>query len=564
MSLFGAVQQSANSLRVSELGLQVTGNNIANANTPGYIRQELIQSSAEGVRMGDAIVGFGVRAVGVVQKLDEFTLQRMRDTASKLAMNEQMAASNGEIETAMNELTGNDISTLMSNFANSFHDLANQPGNNSLKTVVLSRGQELADGLRSLRSTAGEVQGKTSQDIKSTTSDINRLTDQIAKLNVRIVEMEGGRTSHSDAVGLRDERIKALDELANLVDIQATEQASGAVTVSVGGDYLVADGIPRQVRTVVDSKSGSLDVRFVDTDAPLQATAGKLKGLYESRDGLAGGFISKIDGLAHDVIVQVNRIHSQGQGSAGFQNVLGDYAVENEFAPLEQAGLRAPIDNGTFVVKIQDARTGLTTTHDIVVKQQGLPSDSTAIDIVNQLDAIAGISARFTNEGKLSIDSDSPAIQFSFASDSSGVLAAFGVNTFFKGSGADDIQVKSELKDQPSLLAVSLDGVGKGAANALKLADAFESATDQLGGQTIREIYNNIVVDTTQEVSSQKTATEGLRNFYQTLEAKHLGTSGVSLDEEAIRMMLYQRSFQATSKLISTANELLNTLVNMV
>ncbi len=65
MSLFASIQQSANALTVAQLGLNVTGNNIANANTPGYIRQELLQTTAVGYKYGDITLGYGVRAQGV-------------------------------------------------------------------------------------------------------------------------------------------------------------------------------------------------------------------------------------------------------------------------------------------------------------------------------------------------------------------------------------------------------------------------------------------------------------------------------------------------------------------
>ncbi len=73
-----------------------------------------------------------------------------------------------------------------------------------------------------------------------------------------------------------------------------------------------------------------------------------------------------------------------------------------------------------------------------------------------------------------------------------------------------------------------------------------------------------MIAGTTREINSQKGITDGLRNFQQTLEAQHLGISGVNLDEEAVKMLLYQRAFQATSKLITVASEMLNTLVNII
>ena len=85
MSLFSAIQGSANALRVNQLGLQVVGNNIANVNSPGYIRQELIQAPAYGYRTGELIIGQGVESIGIQQKVDELVLGRMRETQSQLS-----------------------------------------------------------------------------------------------------------------------------------------------------------------------------------------------------------------------------------------------------------------------------------------------------------------------------------------------------------------------------------------------------------------------------------------------------------------------------------------------
>ncbi len=71
MSLFGTIQQSAGALQAAQIGLQVVGNNIANTNTPGYIRQELEQASSLATREGQLIKGHGVRPTGIVQVVEQ-------------------------------------------------------------------------------------------------------------------------------------------------------------------------------------------------------------------------------------------------------------------------------------------------------------------------------------------------------------------------------------------------------------------------------------------------------------------------------------------------------------
>jgi len=565
MSLFSAIQGSSNALRVNQLGLQVVGNNIANVNTPGYIRQELIQAPAVGYKSGGLIIGQGVQAVGIQQKLDNFVIERLRQTQSQLSYQEQLEGTNAQVESLLNELTDKDFSSNLSRFANAFQDVANQPGSDSIRSLAISRGQELAAQLKNLSSSVDGISKRNQTEISSAATDINRIVDVIAKLNQRIVEVEGGPLSNSDAVGLRDERLKVLDELSTYVDVSVREDASGSVTVFVGGDYLVSNGIPRHVKAVTNEAGTGLEIRLADTDAPLKVSGGKLKGLYESADAATStGFKGKLDSLASDVIRVVNRIHSQGQGQKGFGITTGETVLSNPNAPIERAGASIDIDNGSFTINVHDAKTGKTKSYDIFVKQQGLASDTTPQQLVTAIDAIDGVSAKITNDGRLELKSDSEAIQFSFANDTSGTLAALGINTFFRGNSAATIEVRPDIIADPFKLAVSLNGINNGADNAIKIAEAFTKPTELLGGRSVNALYDEMIASTTREISSQKGVTDGLRNFQQTLEAQHLGISGVNLDEEAVKMLLYQRAFQATSKLVSVASEMLNTLVNLI
>jgi flagellar hook-associated protein 1 FlgK len=565
MSLFSAIQGSANALRVHQLGLQVVGNNIANVNTPGYIRQDLVLSPALGYRAGGMIIGQGVEAIGVQQKLDKFTLDRLRDTRSQLAYQEQVQASNSAVESIFNELSDNDLSSRMSALANAFQDVANQPGSEAMQALVIQRGRELATQLREISRSLSEGAAQMRTEISSSVDQINRIAQSIANLNQRIVEIEGG--TNSSAVGLRDERIKLLDELSTYVDVTVTEQASGAATVFIGGDYIVSDGIARQIKAAVitDGSSPSIELRFADTDSPLNLQGGKLKGLYESINrSSVDGYQGQIDRLAQDIIFVVNRIHSQGQGSRGFQSVMSEAVIRRTDLPLEVSNSKFQIDNGSFEIRVTDSRTGETKSYQIPVSQLGLDSDTTAGQLAAAINAVSGLNASVTNDGRFQINSDSPAITFSFANDTSGALASLGINTFFSGDSATTIAVRNEIISDPSLLAVSLDGVGNGASNAIKLSEAFSTPNELLGGRSLNGIYDGLVSEMTRDINTQKGVTDGLRNFLQTLEARHLGISGVSLDEEAVKMLLYQKAFQATAKVVSTAASLLDTLVNVI
>ena len=188
MSLFATIQQSANALQVNQIGLHVVGNNIANANTPGYIRQELIQAPAIGRRFGSVVLGYGVRAVGVVQKLDEFTVERLRQTESALASSEAQGTTYKQLESIFGELTSSDLSTQIGEFSSSINDVLNQPGNDSLRRLVIERGTALTGNIRNISQQLEDVANNLNQEVRGSAREINRLTEQLAKLNQRIVE----------------------------------------------------------------------------------------------------------------------------------------------------------------------------------------------------------------------------------------------------------------------------------------------------------------------------------------------------------------------------------------
>ncbi len=565
MSLFASIQNSANSLIVSQLGLDVTGNNIANANTPGYIRQELVQATGPGYRVGDVILGYGVRATGVVQKIDTYLNERLRNTNSELARSETLGDIYNQIEASFAELGDNDLSSQLANFSGSIQDLLNQPGNESLRRLVLERGQALTEQVKSLNRDLTSITNSLNGEIQTSASEINRLTSQLAKLNQRIVSTEGGRTSGSDAVGLRDERLKVLDDLSQIVDIRAVEQPSGSVTVYVGGEYLVADGIQRTVQFSLRKQGDELipEVHLSDTDSPLQVSSGRLKGLYDARDGAAAGATNNLNEFAKNLIEQFNRIHSQGQGLEGYKSIVSDRQVDDTTAPLDLAGLGIDLENGSFEITVRDAETGQDKTSVIRVQLTGGTSDTTLDDIRSQISAVSGLSASITADGGLRIDTTNPKLRFAFGKDTSGFLAGMGINSFFHGDSASNLEVNPDILSNPRLLGASLSGIGGGTENAVRLAQAFDEPLGKLNGQSLKQNYENMVVSLTQDINVQKGTTDGLRNFQKTLESQHLATSGVNLDEEAVKMIFYQRVFQASSRVIKAASDMLDTLVNL-
>lgn len=566
MTIFGFIQQSAAALRVAEIGMQIVGNNVANVNTPGYIRQELLQQTAIGLKIGHLTLGYGVRATGVVGKVDNYLTEQMRQALSELSRSQTLTDTYAEYESIFQELSSEDISTAMSEFTNAFSDLANQPGSDSLRSLVIERGNNLANDIKDFRTRMLDVGNNFDNKIRVAASEVNRITKEIAAINIRVASIEAGGTTGTEAVGLRDDRMVLLNELATYLDIRTQETPTGTTTVYLGGDYLVADGFSREVKAQQSVNSGKFNTELllVDTDAPLQIKGGSIGGLIESRDQVIQGTLDEFDDYVSQMIERVNAIHSQGQGTKGFSEITSSRKVSSSSTELENAGLPSPVENGSFQIQTHDSVSGLSKTYTIPVDMDGLGSDTNLLMLAQSINNdVGGLTATITEDNRLSITSESETITFSFQNDTSGVLNALGINTFFTGDDAFDIAVNDVIKNDPTLLAASIEGVGRTTGNAVKLSEAIDAPVPEWGGKSVRDLYEGMAVRLTQEASAMTTRNEGYRNYYSSLESKHLGISGVNLDEEAVKLINYQRAYQASSRVIATSNELLGYLMEL-
>jgi flagellar hook-associated protein 1 len=138
-----------------------------------------------------------------------------------------------------------------------------------------------------------------------------------------------------------------------------------------------------------------------------------------------------------------------------------------------------------------------------------------------------------------------------------------GINSFFTGKDASDIAVNSVISGNPSLLAAAKNGEHGDNQTALAIAGLESATVDGLGGASMKEAYQamvNGVATSSQAAGNNADAASTIR---QTLEAQREALSGVSLDEEAVNLIKQQRAFQGAAKLISTVNEMMQTLLNM-
>ncbi|MEX2306555.1 MAG: flagellar hook-associated protein FlgK [Pirellulales bacterium] len=568
MSLFGSIQMGGNTLRAMQIGLQVVGNNIANANTPGYVRQEAIYVPAPVQRHGSLILGTGVLVDSIVQKIDSFVLERLVGAKGDRANAEVQEEVYREIEGILNELSEVDLSSALTGFFNSIHEVMLDPGNLATRNLAVGAGDNLARVIRELHGRVFDIQQELDQRVTAAADEINSLAEEIRLLNIQISSTEGGDTSSSQAGGLRVKRQGAVDRLSELVGISVNEQPSGGLSVAVGGEFLVFEGQRREV-AVVNSSTSDLAygvVEFADTHSAINTTGGELTGLYTARDETLGSFLDRLDELAGTLAFEFNKVYSQGQGLVGLQQLTSIETISDTSAALDAAGLAfTPISGALNIVVSSKTDTELTQTHEIFIDLDGIDQDTSLLSLAAQLDAIDGLSASVSGTGALQLSTDSTDLEFSFSDDTSGVLAALGLNTFFTGSTAATLGVNDEVKgiENAAKFAASSDGIDNGNGNAVLLAGFLEEPLESAGNASLVDIYNQLLNEVTQGASTAQSVAEGFRIFEGTLEGQRQSVSGVSIDEEAIKMLTLQRIYQASARYIQTITELLDLLVDL-
>ena len=579
MSLFGSLQNAGNTLQAMQIGMQVVGNNIANANTPGFIRERVNYAPAPVQEIGNLSIGLGVLVDSISQVLDENLARQLQSAVGDQVSADLQNQAYKDLESVLGELTDNDLSTALTDFFGSIEDTLNPATGEALsvRNLAVLEGKQLANEIQRVDQRAKQLRDEYNNEIVRSADLINDYAKEIQQLNIQIVQVEGGGFSKSDAGSLRTQRNTAVDRLSELVGVNVQEQPSGGLSVSVAGEFIVFEGQRREVSVINGSDEGepTASIQFTDTGADLDLSRGRLHGLTVARDEIVGGFRDDLTSFTRNLIFEFNKIHSGGQGTIGFTELTSVDGVADTTVALDAAGLEFTPTDGEFNITLVNLNTGDTETTRIDIQLLGQDDDTSLDDLAAQIDAVNGISASVNSQGQLSIAVDSADSQFYFSGDTipgqpyqgdtSGVLAALGLNTFFTGFNADSISINNELNgiENAGKFAASNNGLDGGTGNAVALAAFVDQPIDALNGASVLEKYDQVVNELASNSTVAGSVAEGLGVFASTLESEFQAISGVNIDEEAIELITLQRIYQATARYISTIQEMLDTLVRL-
>ncbi|MBI1310993.1 flagellar hook-associated protein FlgK [bacterium] len=565
MALNATLATASRALELFSTGVQVSANNIANANSPGYIREQLKIDPSHPFQRGSLIIGSGAQATSIKQVIDQYLEKRIQTAGSNASASQARQDIYAQLEAQLRELGDTDLSTQFSQFADAVNEVVNQPELGPLRSGVIEQGTLLASSITDLRSRVDDLRKSQTNQINDMVTEANGLIDQIQTLNQQISQQESNGLRSSDAGALRSNRYAALNRLSEIIPVRYEERDNGTIDLFSGSDYVILGSEKQHLETTVstDRNVPVQAVRFDRTRTRVSQSGGELQGIIDGRDSILGGFVDQLDQLTAGVISAVNRIHSSGEGVAGYTSVTANNAVTDANKVLTDAGLAFSPENGSFTLKVQNLQSGITTSHEIRVDLDGLGgNDTTLDDLRSAIDAVDGVSASITTDGRLQLAADSNT-ELRFSNDSSGVLASLGINTFFTGSDSRNIGVNQVIAANRDLLATGQGGGPADNRNALQLASALDTAQDSLGGLSVNDFYNSVVSGVSQGSAAEQATAQGLQTYRDSLKAQREQYSGVSLDEEAVHMVEFQQAFAASARVIQTVDQLFQILVGL-
>ncbi|MEM9913819.1 MAG: flagellar hook-associated protein FlgK [Planctomycetota bacterium] len=570
MGLSSSLQIGRTGLLASQTAIETTGNNLANLATPGY-KVQRVDLSAIGDRRvsGDQFVGQGVQIDAVTRQVSEAVEARLRSSIADEAAAAATADQISRLEAVQNELTGRDLTTRLGEYFNAWSQLTTNPQDPSLRTLVTAEGTSLASFIQDLRNGYNDITAESTTALEESIASADSLLSRIEEINKSIASQEGA--SNSEASALRDQRDQLLQELAQFLDVSTVEQNNGSIDVYVGSLPIVLNGESRGLELRSRTVDGEVvtDVIIAADGSALDISSGELGARIDFINNDLQTAIDELDQLAGQLIFETNRIHSQGQGTKLIQDVTATNAVTDTTAALNDLALTElpfAAQNGSFEISVVSEATGQATTTVINVDLDGInPATDTSLDdLATALDAVAGVSASISSTGQLVISSDSANNRLSFSNDTSGVLAALGVNSFFTGENAFDIGINQTVLSDPTLLAAGQERLAGDNRNALELAALRDKPLDALGGLSVTRAWSRQVEEVGTNLAQARDNQEAFGVVRQNLEGRQAAISGVNADEETINLLAYQRAYQASARFITVVDELTQTLLSLV
>lgn len=596
--LVTSLEVARRALVAQQLGLKVTGNNIANVNTPGFSRKRTEMVTAVNLDEQFGHVGTGVDVPGILRTRDIFLDNQVRSQTQAVGkweslekalktleanFTETAGAGASETGSIFNEAAGTGLAGALSRFWNSWQDLANDPESGPPRAALRQEADNLAQSFHLLSDRMARLREDFDAEVPPTLEQVNGLTDEIASLNQSIFGLPEGMSAD-----LRDKRDSALDALAALMDIRVAQRGDGTVSVSAGDGKSLVDGVKATrltLRPIFDGTSSVSRIVTENDESPVTIREGELGGLMEVRDNLIPGYQDALDALAGALVTEVNNIHRRGMGRTGSVNTAFFDPAGTTASTIEiSAAVKADLDT---IAASADGNPG---DNQIALDISALRNDrllgagALSIGSVRNTETLTGnqISASTTFDLISGANvNNNPLINDTITiggtkHDGTAVTGTFTI------ANAATTTIQQLLDQIESVLGLAVGTVTVNPQGAIEVHDV-QSGRSRLsltltehnegggsldfgtfGTKTINNAYFEMVGDIGARTKEATTMAKNSRLLVNQLEERRQSVQGVDLNEETTQLIMYQRAYQAAARTMSVINDLMDETLNLM
>lgn len=555
MTLFGSLEIARNSLLAHQEALNTTGHNITNINTEGYTRQTINLSTQVPTLEYYGYSGSGVKVDNVIRVYNSFIEQQIQRETSTLNYYRSLSEFYEEIENILNEFHGSSVSSvsgtaedslsgIIDQFWASWQDVANNPEDMSSRAALVVQGEVLTQSISLIYTNLEEMELELNNKVPTYVDDINRLASEVAELNAQILYPEKAGLNPND---LKDRRDSIIKEISKYIDISTLEDDNGIVSVLVGGDVLVQGDYTKEIEYYNDEGStGDYLLRWKNTNFPINITDGKLKAVIDTRDVVLNELKEQFNELAATLIDEVNTLHRTGIGLDGSSSITGAISF-----------------TGTLET---DATIAI---NDVTINLSAGDNLAAIRDKINIQTASHGIQASIDANNRLVLSPIDTNYNVNITDDPNEVMLNLGIiNNFFNtysdaSSAAATISVSSIILSDNLKIAASSNGAPGNNAVALALANLQNTATMSNSAVTFADYYQGMVVGIGSDTAKIAELESNQELLLSKITQQRESQSGVSLDDELTNILKYQKGYQASAKVLTTVDEMINTILGL-
>lgn len=548
MAGFGSLYVGVSGLRTSQDALNTTAHNIANVETEGFVRQQVIQGDKMYATIGySAIsaqqVGLGVQISDVRQVRDMFLDQEYRKEAGRSAFYQACYEASYETETFFQELEGATYQDALKDLWNSIAELSKTPESKVNKEYMVLKASEFLDRSASIYNSLSEYQDNLNQQVLEKVNRINELGQTIKYYNDKIAGIELGGVE--EANDYRDARNLALDELAGLANISYTTDSQGYVTVKIEGSQFVNRDRVNEISVSTDVVTGFY--------TPIWKHEGNSE-VFDLSTKISTELDSNVGSLKAIML-------ARGDRRANYSDIASlNQAVENGNMTSEDAAKKYEEETGYSVVMKMQAEFDqlvhgvVTMINDTLCMDNYQSADGPDAELFIRI----GEPERYQKDanGNYLVDADGYYIEIEedFKNYDTlyttgnlminpAVMANSGLLDFTTDTGATDYNMAQMLVEQWDAAFATLNPTEEG---MMSFSTYYAGMTDSLSN--LIYVYEGIA--------------DGQEAMANSTNSKRQQVMGVSSDEELTNMVRFQNAYNASSRYINVVDEMLEHLLN--